>query len=363
MDKHLKPLTDIPDHILLGVARRFMEGEKAEDIATWVRSTGYRATRERIFNPLLRMAIDRGIFQILATPEHDIGVALSDTYGHSAGDLHVVRAVQPEVREQVSLRAVEVIVELILELGQLKERVHIGLGGGVTIWETARLLAKRLAAEAFLPRLALHAISSGFDIRDPRTAPITFMSDFYGLDTDIETFALFAPAIVDIADYKAVKDSPSVRESAREAKKIDIVITSLAAETDEHGALNRLGAVGRKQGFRKGPLRRAGWVGDVQYHPYSEVAPIEADAAGARAVTLLELEELHDLAQAKNKHVVVIASPCATCKQPKTEAVRPLLESPQLKVWTKLVLDMRTAKQLLRPKPTKPGRKRRAKAA
>ncbi len=55
------------------------------------------------------------------------------------------------------------------------------------------------------------------------------------------------------------------------------------------------------------------------------------------------------LANAKDqdKHVIVSSGPCARCGRPRTDALRPLLLEPTLKVWTDLVMDVETAQELV----------------
>ena len=336
---------DTPDYILVEVVQRFLAADTTSVIRDWLRTThGLDATREDVY-PLVRIAIDRGYFHILAPPNYEAGLRLAGSYGKSPDDVQVVNATGHLGRAQVCARAVELTLSLIKSLGEGKQCVHIGLGGGETIRQMAQLLATRLRAEAFLPKLALHAISSGFNVSDPRTAPVTFLNFFENIATDIEYHGLFAPAVVATREYKKVKRMVGVEESFKAAKHIDIILTSLATAADKHGALRQFAEVG-KQGFKKGALRAAGWIGDLQYQPYSKKGPIEVDV-GVRAVTLFDLRDLREFARRKNKHVVVVAGPCGSCLVPKTAAVAPLLECEELKVWTKLVLDIETAKELL----------------
>jgi DNA-binding transcriptional regulator LsrR (DeoR family) len=137
-----------------------------------------------------------------------------------------------------------------------------------------------------------------------------------------------------------------VAESFRAAADIDIVITSLATAREPHGSLRQFFRAGPR-GLRVRALEKAGWRADLQYAPYSESGPIDVDA-GMRAVTLFELRDLRKLASRPDKRVIVIAAPCHQCRELKTEAIRPLLEKPELAVWTHLVTDQRTAGQLVK---------------
>jgi DNA-binding transcriptional regulator LsrR (DeoR family) len=94
-------------------------------------------------------------------------------------------------------------------------------------------------------------------------------------------------------------------------------------------------------------LRKAGWVGDLQYHPYSNQGPITDDRARVRALPLFDLAGLKKLAETKDKFVIVVGGPCGTCERTKVRALRPLLQSDSMKVWTDLVTDLTTAEALL----------------
>ncbi len=66
-----------------------------------------------------------------------------------------------------------------------------------------------------------------------------------------------------------------------------------------------------------------------------------------RAVTLFELEDFVRMADSKNKHVVLIARQCGLCGKTRAAALRPLLKAPRLRVWSELVMDEATARELV----------------
>ena len=84
----------------------------------------------------------------------------------------------------------------------------------------------------------------------------------------------------------------------------------------------------------------------MQYRPYSATGPI-TEGTEIRAVTLLELSELSKMAMSGDKHVVVVAGPCGACGKTRSDAVKPLFESPKLRLWSHFVMDMETAAELL----------------
>ena len=53
------------------------------------------------------------------------------------------------------------------------------------------------------------------------------------------------------------------------------------------------------------------------------------------------------IAGQKNKHVILIARQCGMCERTRAEALRPLLTNPSLKVFSTLVMDAATAREIL----------------
>ncbi len=146
--------------------------------------------------------------------------------------------------------------------------------------------------------------------------------------------------------YKRVKGWAGVVEAfeAVPPDGFETVITSLGSASHPCGDFNTFMESASKPGWEV--LRQKQWAGDVQYRPYSLDGPI-MDNTFMRTVTLLELDDLVALAAKPNKHVIVVAGPCGQCGQPRSDAVYPLLVSERLKLWSRLVMDVDTAKDLL----------------
>jgi len=195
-----------------------------------------------------------------------------------------------------------------------------------------------------LPELSVHALSSGFDIHRPQTAPVSFFGFFE--DTGIKTnyVGLFAPAVVESRDYGSTKKLYGVKESFEAKRELDIVVTSLGSASHGGGDFNKFMRLGKATAIKA--LKKAGWVGDVQYRPFSAQGPITADTEIC-AVTLLEIEELVAMASDQDKHVVVVSGPCSVCGETRVDALRPLFEEPSLKLWSHIVMDLMTAEDLL----------------
>jgi DNA-binding transcriptional regulator LsrR (DeoR family) len=337
---------DFPDSLLISVCERFLKEHKVMDIVRWLREEhDVQMKRENIY-PLLREARKRGYLHILPPPDGHLQQRICDRFELEKERVHVLRVRGDTARDYVANAAAEQIVRLIHEVGEVKDRVRIGLGGGGTIMRVARALAPRLRSEGSLPKLGLHALSSGFDVNNPWTAPVSFLGYFDQAAPDIEYVGLFASAVVEVERYEHVKTLPGVEESFRKASQIDIVATSLASASDKHGELNRFMNLGEKSNGNVKELKKRGWVGDVSYRPYSKTEPITA-AGRIRAVSLFELEDLVDLAQKPNKHVVLVVAPCGICNESKAEALEPLLKESNLRLWSHLLMDMTTAQDLL----------------
>jgi DNA-binding transcriptional regulator LsrR (DeoR family) len=346
----MRNLRFFDDTLLVQVCHRFLNGQSTAQIRDWVnQNTPYRVTREDIY-ALIREAVRRE-YLVLVPPRNEfISQRIAKRYckGMDRDRIVVVSTSGESTRDLLPYHAARVVLSRIQELAATKERVHIGLGGGGTIKSVARCLAAFLRAEEKVPKLAIHALTSGFVVRRPENAPITFLSYFKHLDADIECFGLSAPPVFETERYDSMRTLPGIEESFESAKQIHIVVTSLASADDPHGELNELMA-GKKTKQSLEVLRKAGWIGDLQYHPYSNQGPITDDRAQVRPVSLFDLAGLKKLAETRDRFVVVVGGPCGICERTKVRALRPLLQSESMKVWTDLVTDLTTAEALLAP--------------
>jgi DNA-binding transcriptional regulator LsrR (DeoR family) len=212
----------------------------------------------------------------------------------------------------------------------------------------AKRLAHRVRSDSECPGLWLHAMSSGgFSVENPnRDAPVTYFGFFDNALPEMHYVGLFSPTVVRCEDYDAFKKTPGVDRSFELAQQIDIVVTSFAMAGDEHGLLRRFLTLVQAE-EELDSLEREHWVGEMQFRPFSATGPVVADH-GIRAVTLFELSELVELAQADDKFIVLLSAPCLKCGETRADALRYLLKVPELRAWTHLVTDVRTAADLLR---------------
>lgn len=350
MGRSYRRYGDIDDALLIEICQRFLTGESRVKIAEWVtHRLGREFTREAVY-PQLARALRRGFIRLDPPTNIALQQRIADKFQQKREEIHVIDVRGEGARDLVAAAAARHVVDLIDDVSRTKERVCIGLGGGGTVDRVARSLASDLCKRLDVPPLALHALTPGFDVFRPRTAPVSSMGYFEEVETDIEYIGLFAPAVVPSESYAEVTSRHGIVDSFDKAGEIDIVITSCACAADEHGELNRFMQVASKEDGdqTEKALVDAGWVADVTYRPYNELGPIRLDH-GIRGVTLFELEDLVRLVRdEENKHVVLIAAPCGQCHATKVEALRPLLSQPEtLKLWNHLFLDTQTAEALM----------------
>jgi len=346
-------------------------GEKyrgaASSVADWLQNEKGRPdiTREKIY-PLFWEACNRGFLLLQPPAEHHLRKRLENNFAlyRHPGEITVVNVNGENAAQHVTSIAADQIVELIDRVGKKKKEqypddpekqaVHLGMGAGYATMLVARRLANKIRAGAEVPPIVLHAISSGgFLPNEPYKSPSTYFSFFDPALMDVKFVALFSATVVTNSDYENQKANPAIRHSFDKRDEIDIVVTSLAAADHEHGLLGRyLSHLVDQRLMTRSVLSRmydAGWIGDVQFRPYSVDGPLPEEVCPVRAVTLFELEELVRIAKdrANGKYVVLVAGPCGECGETKKNALRPLLANESLHMWTHLILDAKTAKELL----------------
>jgi hypothetical protein len=353
------------DEIVFGICDRFLGRGSAKvslsAIVHWLHHDMDRKdlTRERVY-PLVREAVRRGFVLLQPPREQYLAGRLADAYGarqyeQDSDVIQVINARGIEAAQQVAAIGGDLLYSLVTKAAKKKAKdaaVHIGLGGGFASMILAKRLAQCLYTEVGCPKLVLHALSAGsFLVDEPYRAPITYLSYFQDALVDVEFVSLFSETVVrSDEDYEKVKANPGVRRSFQQSKDIDIVVTSLAVAGHEHGLLVKYLQYLIEDGtIEKDSLARmqaAGWRGDVQFRPYTSSGAM-IEECPVRAVTLFELSDLVQMAQTPDKSVILLGGPCGNCGETKAEALRPLLENPHLRLWTHLLTDVQTAKELL----------------
>ena len=339
----------------------------ASSVANWFQKEKGRTdiTREKIY-PMFWEACHRGFLLLQPPAEHHLRKKLENSfalYKHS-GEVIVVNVSGENAAQHVTSVAADQIVELIDRVWKEKKEqypnepekqaVHIGMGAGFATMLVARRLAYKIRSGAEVPPIVLHAISSGgFLPHEPHKSPSTYFSYFDPALMDVKFVALFSATVVSNHDYENQKANPAIRYSFEKRGEIDIIVTSLAAAKHKHGLLEQyLTHLIEQRLIARSVLTQmleAGWIGDVQFRPYSAHGPLPENICPVRAVTLFELNELVEIAKDRTngKYVVLVAGPCGECGETKKHALLPLLANKDLRLWTHLIVDAKTAKELL----------------
>lgn len=387
--------TQLDSRVVFFACDAFIKGQKAPWIATAIRKRFQEPLYRTQVYALLGEGLRRGFFHL--TPPYEFQLAermmerfvrsrspqittpppsggnsnpADSTDARSLTDPKEIRVVSHGLEPSLDLVAVataktalEIITRLYAKLcaavgkdpptllqvsrGGDGPAVHVGFGAGATTQRVARYLAERLRGLENPPLIVLHALSSGFNVTQPATAPVAFFSYFDGMP-NVEFRGLFAPAYARSEEWDSMRQLVGVRESFAEKHALQVIITSLATVDDPHGELNRFmdlnAGVGAEEKRILDQTERR--EGDVMYRPFSGIGPITRTMA-VRPVTLFELEELREFVQQEDHAVVLVAGPCADCKKSRTRALLPLLREPALSVWTHLVTDDITALECL----------------
>lgn len=337
----------------------------AAAVAEWVQTEKGRTdiTREKVY-PLFWEACRRGFLLLRPPLEKALTEKLTSHFRlqDHPGEMTVVNVRGPSAAQHVTSTAADLIVSLIDRVFEEKkarfpgdparQAVHLGMGAGYAAMLVAKRMAQKVNSGEECPPLVLHAISAGgFLPHEPHKAPTNYFTYFDPSITSVKYVALFSETVVDNNDYEKLKKNPGIRLPFEQRDEIDIVVTSLAAADHEHGLLVQYLTHLVEQEFLSQQsldnMYKAGWIGDVQFRPYSKEGPLK-EVCPVRAVTLFELEDLVQLAKNDNgKYVVLVAGPCGECGATKRQALRPLLANDKLRLWTHLVTDARTARELL----------------
>lgn len=225
-----------------------------------------------------------------------------------------------------------------------KQMVGLGLGPGRATLDFSRCFSSKLRSTLDVPKLSLHAITAGAPTRSPRYAPISFFN-LFPRDYVERYVGLFAETILTRREFEEIKQRPGIVDAFDLRDEIDVAITSfgdISHECDLFRWFLKQSKVNVDE-----LIRDEGWLGNVQYRPYSQSEPIIESDTQKRVPTLFELDDFVEMASKGRRHVILLARSCGHCGQARTGALRPLLQNARLKVWSRLVIDMQTARELL----------------
>lgn len=265
-------------------------------------------TREMVW-PLAGEAVNRG-FLILVPPfELQMQQALRDKYPHLAQRLHVVHTANHLDNKKVSVAAAWIAREHVKKLASESgaNALGLGLGPGRATRDFCESFGRLLATEEEpVPMLDLVAITAGCPASEPEYASISFFNFFEDRFVRSRT-GLFAETLVSARDFPKIQQRAGVKEAFAARSRIHIVVTSMGDMNDEHDLLR---VFLKESNVDVAALCRQGWLGNVQYRPFTAQGPITEAKSALRAVTLFELDDLVKLAGRDDKRVIMIARQC-----------------------------------------------------
>ena len=258
----------------------------------------------------------------------------------------MVQTAGPHDNAKVAVVAAELALQLLADVLKTKRgpEVGIGLGPGRATLDFCRTFSSLLAGYSEPVKLKLVAISAGCPADEPEYSSTSFFNLFPAHVVDSKV-GLFAESLVPVKAFAEIQGRAGVSEAFAARESIDLVVTSMGDVQDKDDLLCKFLRQSSRQDFSRLLARKC--IGNVQYRPYTAKGPVEEKPGDLRAVTLYELEDLVRIAGQKNKHVILIARQCGICGRARAQALQPLLTNPSLKVFSTLVMDAATAKELL----------------
>jgi len=325
----------------------------AENIAEQIRQEfkGVRFTRQMAW-AFAGEAMRRGFF-ILAPPyETTLQTSLVVKYPHLANRLHVVHTSSPTDNRKVAIAAAHIALEAAKKIAKSLGHapLGLGLGPGRATRDFCEVFSQLIEQDRYVPKLDLVAISAGCPAKEPEYASTSFFNLFKDHIVNSRT-GLFAQTLVYPRDLRHIRKRAGVKEAMEAQKKIHMVVTSMGDMNDKDDLL-RLFLEDSQVDVEA--LIKRGWVGNVQYRPYTIKGPVKERANDLRAVTLFELDDLRKMAtDSDDKCVILIARRCAKCGRTRADALKPLLEKDSdLRVFSHLVMDSATCGELVGDKNT-----------
>ena len=303
-------------------------------------------TRESLY-PLVEEAVRRGFVRLMPPVNRALRQKLVQSFpGLAAAKVNVVETAGPDDNAKVAAVAAEKAFVALRRIAKAKggKPVGIGLGPGRATLEFCGFLNDRLKLLDEELKLRLVAITAGCPATMLKYAPISFLNHFPEHLVESK-LGLFAETLVPAGEFEDLRGHTGIKDAFNAKEDIDLVVTAMGDFDDPHDLLSlflRDSKVDLKA------LRRRGWLGNVQYRPFTAKGPVKETGKELRAVTVFELEDLVNLAKDRSKEVILMARQCGLCSRPRAGALRALLSNPGLRVFSRLVLDRATAAEVLK---------------
>jgi hypothetical protein len=338
--KHLDP-----DEQLSAICKLFMKGMTMTEISKVV-SKKYDTdfSREKPY-PLLMKAVRKKWIRYMPPQEGQLGWELKQKYDW----LFDVRVVHTSQYSDIANYGAETLLDLLKTFrGSNKKEIHIGFAGG----HAMRILAGQFARllenlnTPFPKKLVLHALVSGFDIKEPTTDPNTFFTLFQSDPTrgiEYGYVGLHAPPLVESKHYDELMLGPGFCDSKDLTEDIDIIVTSATCWNDEHSTFRKY-----MDNFENcsEKLEKEGCIGDMLWQPLGKRKRIKPDMTAKRAMALYDLDELSGFVK-NEKNVLLVLGPCGQCYQPKTSILKAILDQDNQLI-THLVADSRSVREIMK---------------
>jgi hypothetical protein len=221
------------------------------------------------------------------------------------------------------------------------EPVGLGLGPGRATLEFCGFLNDRLKFVHEGLQLRLVAITAGSPATLLENAPISFLNMLPQHLVE-RKLGLFAETLVRARDFHPLRDHTGIKEAFGAKNDIDVIVTAMGDFEDPH---DLLALFLKDSGQDLKALQRRGWLGNVQYRPFTADGPVHEAPDDLRAVTVFELEDLVERAKDRSKEVILMARQCGLCKRPpvRARALRALVNNPSLRACLKSQLFSQTA--------------------
>ena len=342
----------LTDEILFEAISLLSHGIRPEEVAKQLREKLGESFNRGHVVPLIKTANDRGFLLLIPPHAAEIARTIEKRFGLEAESVHVVEVRGGAAVEHLAAATANLVMRFIDPKPPLprKARVHLGLGSGRTTHLVCSRLGAVLRDNPTRPELTIHGLTSGWDPGTSIESPVSHFSHFFfDQPKPAVTFmGLSVPPLIPSDSFDEIVRLPLVQEAFTERHKLDIIITSIGSEKDRHCTFKKAidsHRIANDYGNVKKQLELEGWVGDVQFLPYSDTQALQMKHL--RSGVLVGFHELADMARTKGKEVILVAGPCGLCGELKTDALLPLLKHEHMRVFSRLVVDVGTAEALL----------------
>jgi len=322
----------LPDDVLYRVCAFVLRRKRSmTEVMRWLNDNGYPSANRQTARKAVLVAFDRGLIVLPLRENYELAARMQQKGGTECrisaigdNDLLAFESVAELAADQV-LHLIRQVHAAKMSAKRPSKRVHIGLAAGGTSRAFASHLARKLKMERKLPELWLHTLTSGFFVDDPDDAPVVSLGQFNGIEPKPHYVVLHAPPLVARNDAKTVRELPFTRDAFEAARELDIVVTSVSVAEHNHSLFQHamMQEDPEHAARRIENLVQQHWAGDIMWQPYSTDGNlIECDV---QAVSVVDFDDLIRISNSPAKYVVCIAGLCAVCKEPKPEAMAPLM--------------------------------------